>query len=118
MVRGVERNPVMVIVFSIITCGIYGIYWQYTVGKEINAALGREAMNPLLAILALIFYPILFYYVYLMDNALVELAPRANVQYESKFIIWLISMFFIGTVIQLFMVQTTLNEIWASNVQG
>ena len=36
-VVGTVRNPVVVILLSIITLGIYSLYWQYATFKEIKA---------------------------------------------------------------------------------
>ena len=33
-----NRNIVLQIVLSIVTCGIYGIYWYYKMGKTLKAA--------------------------------------------------------------------------------
>ena len=39
MPKGETRNPVTIILLTLGTCGLYGIYWFYLVSKEINAAL-------------------------------------------------------------------------------
>jgi uncharacterized membrane protein len=36
------RSLVVGILLSIITCGIYGLYWQYKQMKTLNAWLGRQ----------------------------------------------------------------------------
>ena len=33
-----EKNIVMNVILSIVTCGIYGIYWAYKMGKMIEQA--------------------------------------------------------------------------------
>ncbi|MCR5657391.1 MAG: DUF4234 domain-containing protein [Butyrivibrio sp.] len=37
-----ERNIALCIIFSIITCGIYAIYWVYCLNEEINALSGEQ----------------------------------------------------------------------------
>lgn len=44
--RGEVRSPGMVILLSIITCGIYSLIWIYSVSKEMNNVLGYEATKP------------------------------------------------------------------------
>lgn len=39
------RSIVSAVLLSIVTCGIYGFYWQYMQFKTINAWLGREELN-------------------------------------------------------------------------
>ena len=36
-----RRSVALCIVLSVITCGIYGIYWMIVLNDEINAATGR-----------------------------------------------------------------------------
>jgi hypothetical protein len=38
---GVVRNPVVVILLSVITLGIYSLYWQYATFKEMKAWSGE-----------------------------------------------------------------------------
>ena len=37
-----ERNIALCIIFSIITCGIYGIYWYINMVDDLNALSGHE----------------------------------------------------------------------------
>ena len=37
-----ERNIALCIVLSIVTCGIYGLYWYVTLADGLNAATGEE----------------------------------------------------------------------------
>ncbi|MBQ9360493.1 MAG: DUF4234 domain-containing protein [Lachnospiraceae bacterium] len=39
---GTNRNIALCIIFSIITCGIYGIYWMYVLNEEINSLSGEQ----------------------------------------------------------------------------
>jgi Zn-dependent protease with chaperone function len=39
------RSILMAIVLSLVTCGIYGLYWQYMQFKTLNAWIGREEHN-------------------------------------------------------------------------
>ncbi len=38
---GKNRNIALCIIFSLITCGIYGIYWMYVLNEEINGLSGE-----------------------------------------------------------------------------
>jgi len=31
-----ERNPILVILFTVLSCGIYGMYWMYDTSRELN----------------------------------------------------------------------------------
>ena len=45
-----ERNIALCIVFSIITCGIYGLYWFVCLTDEINQISGEEGASGVLAL--------------------------------------------------------------------
>ena len=38
---GKNRNIALCIIFSIITCGIYGLYWMYCLNEELNSLSGE-----------------------------------------------------------------------------
>ena len=40
-----ERNLVVCILLTIVTCGIYGIYWMIVLNDEINAVSGRQGTS-------------------------------------------------------------------------
>ena len=40
----IKRNIALCIVLSIVTCGIYGIYWAYKQGEKINEAKAMRNM--------------------------------------------------------------------------
>ena len=41
---GTNRNIVLCIIFTIITCGIYGIYWFVKMTDETNAMSGNDTL--------------------------------------------------------------------------
>jgi len=46
-----ERNIALCIIFSIITCGIYAIYWLVQLNKEISQLSGTEPDNAALVVI-------------------------------------------------------------------
>ena len=42
MQKGEVRNPFVVYILGMVTCGIYAIYWFFQVCNELNEGLGRE----------------------------------------------------------------------------
>jgi hypothetical protein len=108
MPKGVERNPITVIILSIVTCGIYSIYWLYMVTKEINAALGEERINFVMYfLLGILCFPLIFVGMYKIDEALV-------LQGRSNFVLWIILSFVgVGFFIMIYQVQESMNELWA-----
>ena len=111
---GQKRDVLMVILLSFVTCGIYGLWWVYTVGKEVNNALGREEVNPMYFWLGIFCFPVYYLYLYKLDLAIVELGQDKDVPYTSNFVIWLICSFLagVGIIICQIQVQSFLNQLW------
>ncbi|MDR0965742.1 MAG: DUF4234 domain-containing protein [Myxococcales bacterium] len=110
----VKRDPLMVIVFSIITCGIYMIYWLYKTMLQMNELTGKETINPMLMlILSICCPPVMLYVLYVMDQTLVAEAPKRGVQWQSNFVLWIILSLLagVGSFVACFQVQTALNQI-------
>ena len=108
-----QRSPITVILLSIVTCGIYFIYWVYVTSKEVNEALGREEINTALVILGCFCFPVMIYVMYKFGNAAQELAGRMGRQAQSSFILWIILAIFFGVGIYImeYQVQTDLNGL-------
>jgi membrane protease YdiL (CAAX protease family) len=114
-IKGMKRDPLLIIVLSVVTCNIYGIYWLYTIGKEINQKLGREAVSPALSLIGVFCcFPVVLYYLYTVDKACVELSGENNVPYQTNFILWLLLTIVAGagTLFAYFQVQSFLNALW------
>ncbi|OLE52597.1 MAG: hypothetical protein AUG51_17395 [Acidobacteria bacterium 13_1_20CM_3_53_8] len=104
----------MVIVFSIITCGIYAIWWWYTIMTEIKNSLGREDINPgldlVLALVTCGLYLIYLHYKY--PQLMLEMQDRAGLPRNDISVISLVLAVVGLGVVSLFMMQTELNKIW------
>jgi hypothetical protein len=113
MYRGTRREPVLVILFSVLTCGIYYLYWLYQVKNDVNGLLGREEISTGWYVAA-IFVPFLYLYLlYKADLALVEVCPQRGVNYTSNFTLWLLlTLLGVGIYVAMFQITTTLNELW------
>ena len=114
--KGVQREPIMVILLGIITCGIYFYYWWYVTTQDINKTLGEERMNPmLLLILSFVTCGLAFFYwMYQVDKALVEIGQRDQVPYNSNFMLWILLCFIggVGGYLAAFQTQDFLNKLW------
>ena len=117
MYKFTQRSPITIILLSIVTCGIYFIYWLYVTSKEINDALGREEINTVLVILGFFCFPVMIYVMYKLGNAIDELAGRSLMQSQSSFILWLILslLFGVGIYIMEYQVQSDLNNFSSTN---
>ena len=81
-----DRSPIIVILLSIVTCGIYSIYWFYKAGalldqKAIEFGRMPENRSSLYLILIILGYliPILIMVVYiLLQNSINVIADEQN----------------------------------------
>ena len=83
------RNPVLVIVFSIITAGIYSIYWLVSTTNELRR-LTPTAPNPwslLLLLVPLVNIFVGFWYYWKYSKAVGEIS---NFESWLLFILWII----------------------------
>lgn len=111
---GETRDPIMVIVFTIITCGFYGIWWVFTMMTEVKNALAREDLNPgmelLFAFISCGIYGIYaFYYKY--PKLMVEMQQRLGMPVNDISTMTLI-LAFVFAPASFFMIQDQLNKIW------
>jgi hypothetical protein len=61
-------DPVLVLVFSILTCGLYLIYWNVKVSEVLNAVAEREIISTPLAIFSGCCLPVHVYFYYLVGK--------------------------------------------------
>ena len=68
MTKGTVRSVPMLVLLSIVTCGIYYLYWIYKTTDEIKNFMGREDINPALELILVLvtcnIYSLYWYYKY------------------------------------------------------
>ncbi|MDR1927046.1 MAG: DUF4234 domain-containing protein [Oscillospiraceae bacterium] len=114
MYIGEKQEPIKIFLLSIVTCGIYGLIWDYKTGEEINKALGREAVNTNLVWISILCFPVILYYLYTVDQALMELGVQRGIRYDSNFVLWILLYVVAsaGWFVAMFQTQAFLNRVW------
>jgi hypothetical protein len=111
---GEKRDPLMVVVFTLLTCGIYGIFWWYTVMTEIKNALGRQDINPgmeiLLTFVTCGIYGFYLYYKY--PQLMLEMQDRAGKPRNDITMTALLLAIFGLAIVSIPIMQSELNSIW------
>ena len=110
------RNPVTVIIFSIISCGIYALYWQWVTNQQINALIGKEDVSGGMLVLGWFCFPVLWYTWYKWDKSLQDIAEQNKARYSSNFLLWIILTVVagLGFIVSMFQIQDTLNTVYGS----
>ena len=98
-----ERNPFAVIAFSIISCGLYSIYWLFSTAGELNQK-GHLSMTPVV-FLVLSLIPFVGFYTLWQYASAVEKLSGSKLSGPVIFVVWIV--FFPAAV---FMIQTALND--------
>jgi hypothetical protein len=97
------RNPILVIIFSLITLGIYSLYWFYETSKEL-IELNKSNSNALLWLIGL-FIPFVNLYVFWKYSKAVEQASDGS---SSAILIFIVSLVFYPAA--QYLVQSELNK--------
>jgi hypothetical protein len=110
---GEKRDPVMVLVFTLLTCGIYGWYWWFVTATDVKNALQREDINPtmelVLGFVTCGIYLIFMYYKY--PQLLLEMQNRVRLpSNDLSTVSLLLGIFF--PLAAMLILQTELNKIW------
>lgn len=114
MAVGEKREPLTVILLTLVTCGIYGLWWIITYGNELKAASGDQDINPvkdlLIGIVTCgIWSTIAFWYKY--PKVLVDLQRRVGLPpNDFSTTTLLLGIFFAPVAI--YIIQSELNKTW------
>lgn len=107
-----ERNVVVYLLLSIITCGLFGIYWLVVVLKDIATTSGED-INPWLVILLTIITCGIYgiYFNYQMGKYMAKAGENYNVKIEDNSILYLVLSIFGFDIVNLCLIQNDLNTI-------
>ena len=109
-----ERNIAVAIILSIVTCGIYAIYWFIVLTNEAKAESGNESapsggMAFLLTLVTCGIYG--FYWAYKMGETLSQAKGRYGIASESNSVIYLILQIFGLGIVNYAIMQNELNVV-------
>ncbi len=103
-----QRNLVTCILLSLITCGIYGIYWIIMLARE-AVSVKDPADSGLLEIILMLFLP--FIGMFLAEKKLAEGCAAKGIPHDDRSIIYLILGLVGLGIISVCMMQNDLNHI-------
>lgn len=89
-------DPVMVLLFGFLTCGLYLIYWNIKVAEVLNAVAGKEVISQPIAIFAGCCTPVNIYFYYLAGKeALPKVYERTGeLQKDQSTLLIVLGFFF------------------------
>jgi hypothetical protein len=111
----VRRDPLVVLLLSFVTLGIYGLYWYYKANEEIQRYTGDTTISPVRSLMAVLFGWIIivppFIAVWNTANHIVEMERGLQIQQELSPAISIVLLLVISIALGLYM-QEHLNRIW------
>ena len=103
-----ERNIVTCIVLSLITCGIYGIYWVIMLARE-AVSVKDPADSGILEIVLMLFLP--FLGIFLCEKKFAEGCAEKGVAHSDNSILYLILGLVGLGIVSMCMLQNDLNKV-------
>ena len=112
--RGLVRSPALVVILTLVTCGIYGFYWIYVMSKELNDYMGLASESPALElVLSIITCGLyLIYWSYKYAKRAGEAKLRAGLSPEDNGVLCLILAVLGLFVVNMALIQDTANKVW------
>ncbi len=103
-----NRNIVTAIIFTLITCGIYGIYWAISMARD-AVSVKDPADNGILEIVLILFLPFLGFF--LAEKKLAEGCAARNIDHQDNSVLYLILGLLGLGIINYCMMQNDLNKL-------
>ena len=117
MTKGTVRSVPMLVVLSIVTCGIYYLYWIYKTTDEIKNFMGREDINPALELILVLvtcnIYSLYWYYKY-GKIVYLEMTSKVGMDNSEDSTVLLVILGLLVYVVAGAIMQDKLNAIWNS----
>lgn len=114
-----ERSPIIVILLSLVTCGLYTFYWIYKMSEELQNESGKEdSISPgielLLVIVTCGIY--LFFWYYKYAKMILEIQVSRNISTpDDNAILYIILIIFGLSPIAMAIMQSSANKLWMQN---
>lgn len=109
----VKRNVGMSILFSIITCGIYGVYWFVSLTDEVNLLSGEDSTSGIMALLFSIItcgiYS--FYWAYNMGKKMNFIQRSEGIVSSDNSVLYLILGFLGLHIVNYAIIQSEINNL-------
>ncbi len=103
-----NRNIVTAVILTLVTCGIYGIYWGVCLARE-AVSVKDPNDNALLEIILIIFLPFLGFY--LAEKKLGEGCAEKGIAHKDNSIVYLVLGLVGLGIVNYCMLQHDLNQI-------
>lgn len=101
-----KRNILVAILLSIVTCGIYGIFWYYNMYKDAAKVTGEEKILTFILMLLLPFIGF-----YLLEKDFAAGCAAKGIEHKDNSVLYLILSLICLVIVPVCMFQNDLNKI-------
>jgi hypothetical protein len=110
-----KNDPIMVVLFGYLSCGLYLIYWNMKMAEVLNAVSKKEVISQPIAIASGCCMPVNIYFYYLAGQCLGDLGKVIGKEEElkGKSTLLLVLGFLVSPVAAM-IVQGHVNELYAA----
>ena len=106
-------DPILVLVFGFITCGLYLIYWNIKIAEVLNAVSEKEVISQPVAIFAGCCFPVNIYFFYLAGKeGLPQVYNRIGYPQKDESTLLLVLGFFFPMAAAM-IVQSDINKLYS-----
>ncbi len=111
---GTTREPALVLIFGLVTCGLYYLWWMYETAREIQEFLGEPDISPGVEILLMFItcgiYAIYWDYKYCQKIA--QMRSMVGLSPDNQALLCVILNVFVAGLVAAMVEQSQLNEVW------
>ena len=115
-----KRNVALYLILSIVTCGLFGLYWEYVLVNDTNIATGNtEGKNGIVVILLNLITCGIFWWiwVYKAGEGLDAVKVKTGGQAGNRGILYLVLSIFGLGIVAVALIQNELNELAVEDAQ-
>lgn len=108
-----ERNIVMCIILSIVTCGIYALYWEVCLQDDTNALVNDfNTSGVMVVVLSIVTCGVYaFYWAYKMGEKIDAAKQSRGIPASNSGILYLILYVCTGGIVSLALMQNEVNKL-------
>ncbi|GAB4468858.1 MAG: hypothetical protein OHK0029_41360 [Armatimonadaceae bacterium] len=111
---GERREPAMVLILTLVTCGIYYLFFVYNTSRETKEFLNEQGLEPgmevLLSIVTCGIYTV--YWDYMIAQRIVKMQRMVGLREVDNGVLYLVLNFLGLGIVPSMIQQQHLNEIW------
>ena len=117
-----KRSIGLAIVFTLITCGIYGIYWMYKMTEESHCLVGRQttASGGMVILYTLVTCGInSFYWLYKMGETMTEAKTMRGMHADNNSgLLYIVLAIFALGIVSYALIQSSINDVLDFDAQN